>query len=79
VILLCLWLMLLALPATAQDLPVLYSVTGLAQGDTLNIRTQPDAGAPILGTLAPDAKDVEVIRLSENKRWGVVNSYDLAG
>ncbi len=42
----------LALWATvlpAQDLPALYSVTGVGDGDVLNIRAAPDAAAAKLG------------------------------
>jgi uncharacterized membrane protein len=73
------WLILFALPATAQDLPALYTVTDVAPDDTLNIRSGPDAGSPVLGTLAPDATNIEVVRLSPDGRWGVVNFYDVAG
>ena len=41
-----------ALPATG------YVVTGVAADDVLNIRSQPDPAAPIVGTLPPDAIDV---------------------
>ena len=47
----------------AQDLPARFSVTGVAASDVLNIRAAPSAGAPILGTLAPDARGVEVLGL----------------
>jgi len=73
------WLLLFALPATAQELPAFFDVTGVAQDDVLNIRARPDARSDILDTLAPDAQNIEVVRLSENGRWALVNTYDQAG
>jgi hypothetical protein len=35
-----------------------YAVTGVVSGDVLNVRETPDAGAPIVATLQPDATDV---------------------
>lgn len=72
-------LFLLALPAAAQDLPAFHNVTNVAVNDVLNIRNEPNASAPILDTLPPNAQDIEVVRLSENGRWGLVNVYDRAG
>lgn len=63
---------LAARTAAAQPLPNTHSVTGVAADDVLNIRAQPDARAPILGTLPPFAIGVEVIALSEDGRWGMV-------
>ncbi|WP_425046864.1 SH3 domain-containing protein [Primorskyibacter sp. S87] len=69
------WLWVLALlsgPATAQDLPAMFSVTGVNPGDVLNIRQQPDAGSGILGELAPDATGVEIVQRSDDGKWGQV-------
>ncbi|WP_371155971.1 SH3 domain-containing protein [Jannaschia sp. 2305UL9-9] len=65
----------LAAPAFAtQDAwPALFDVTGVAVNDVLNIRSAPDAGAAILGTLAPDATGVEVIAPNDTETWGQVN------
>ncbi|WP_238367563.1 SH3 domain-containing protein [Mesobacterium pallidum] len=70
-------LLLCAAPAAAEVWPQLYDVTGVAADDVLNIRAEPDAGAPILGTLAPDARGVEVI--AEENGWGLVNTGEGAG
>ena len=65
-------LLFLALPAQAQDFPALYAVTGVAADDVLNIRSRPDAGAPIIGALAPDSTGVEVLGRSGN--WALVSA-----
>lgn len=68
-------LALLAGPARAtQDgWPALYDVTGVAADDVLNVRAAPDASAPILATLAPDARGVEVVEPDAGQGWGRVN------
>lgn len=78
------WLFLVlmsALPAQAtQDgWPALYDVAGVAADDVLNIRAEPDPGAPIVGALAPDATDVEVVRATDDLTWGLVNSGEGSG
>lgn len=58
--------MSLAGPAAAEaegPLPALHEVTGVAAGDVLNLRAGPDPSADLVGTLAPDARDVEVVEL----------------
>ncbi|SEC47144.1 SH3 domain-containing protein [Rhodobacter sp. 24-YEA-8] len=60
----------------AETLPALYSVEGVAADDELNIRAAPEAGAAILGTIAPDTEGVEVIRLSESGAWGQVGTAE---
>lgn len=74
-------LLLLLLPklALAQAFPALYDVTGVAADDVLNVRGAPTAEAPVLNTLAPDAAAVEVVRLSEDAGWGLVNAGESAG
>lgn len=58
--------------AQGMDYPALRDVTGVAAGDVLNIRAEPDAGAPILGSYAPDRRRIEVLRLSDDGRWAQV-------
>ena len=72
---------LLALPALAtQDgWPALHDVAGVAADDRLNIRERPDAGAPIIGSLAHDASGIEVIRPNERLTWGLVNAGERTG
>lgn len=72
--------MLLAHPALATQeyiLPTLFDVTGVATDDVLNIRETPDATAPVIGALAPDATRIEVVQ--EQDGWGQVNSGERAG
>ncbi len=67
--------MLAAGPAAADPvLPMLYDVAGVGSGDALNLREAPDPRAPIVGTLAPDARAIEVVALDPTGRWGRVNA-----
>ena len=77
---LILWLVL-AGPAlaTQQGWPALFDVTGVAPDDVLNIREAPNAGAPIIGSFAPDAEGVEVIRPNADESWGLVNTAEGTG
>ena len=70
---------LLAGHAQAQQLPAYYDVTGVAANDVLNIRSSPDAKAPVLATLPPDGRDIEVVGLGSDGKWGLVNAGETAG
>ncbi|MBD3665288.1 SH3 domain-containing protein [Sulfitobacter aestuariivivens] len=74
-------LLLFALPANAtQDRwPALYNVSGVAADDVLNVRSEPNAGAPIVGTLAADTRDVELIRPNDRQTWALVNIGERSG
>lgn len=76
-----LFAMLLPMTALAQinDLPQLYRVDGVAAADRLNIRVQPNAAAPILGSLAMDAKNIEVVAKDDTLGWFLVNSGEASG
>ncbi|MEM1047230.1 MAG: SH3 domain-containing protein [Pseudomonadota bacterium] len=50
--------------------PTYHRVTGVAANDVLNIRQEPTAASPIIGTFAPGAAPVEVI--SRRGGWGQV-------
>ncbi|MDB6178111.1 SH3 domain-containing protein [Paracoccus sp. Z330] len=65
--------------AMAQDhaLPTLFDVTGVASDDVLNIRAQPDASAPILESLPPDATAIEIT--AERDGWGRLNVGETVG
>ena len=54
-----------ATSASAQDFPALFSVTGVANSDVLNIRAEPSAQSPIVGHFAPHQTSIEVVGLSE--------------
>ena len=56
-------------------IPGLFKVAG---GDVLNVRKSPDAASEIIGAIASDRKSVEVVALSDNREWGLVNSDDLS-
>lgn len=61
-------------PALAQDRwPDLFDVTGVADSDVLNIRSEPAASSEKIGELAPDQFGVEVIGTSEDGTWGQIN------
>lgn len=63
----------------AQVFPALYDVTSVASDDVLNIRNSADAAAEITGTLPPDAKGVEVLGLSPDGKWAIVNGEQASG
>jgi hypothetical protein len=46
-------LLAMATPATAQVLPALYNVAGVAADDVLDVRAAYEAGAEIVDTLPP--------------------------
>jgi uncharacterized membrane protein len=58
--------------------PGFYAVTGVAAGDVLNIRAEPDAKAEILEILEPGARPVEVLetRTEGSTEWGRVLAGD---
>jgi uncharacterized membrane protein len=73
-------LLLAAGPAAATQeylLPSLFDVQGVTGNDVLNIRQEPNASAPILGSLAPDATHVEVVE--ETQGWGRINFGEASG
>lgn len=65
--------------AGAQDLPARHAVEGVAANDVLNVRERPDAGAPVVWTLAPDATGVEVLEVSPDGRWALVSRPEGSG
>ncbi|AUM74921.1 peptide-binding protein [Paracoccus jeotgali] len=79
---LVLMLALTAGPALATPeyvLPTLFDVADVAADDVLNIRSQPNASAEIVGSLPPDATEVEITALDPSGRWGQVNTGERAG
>jgi uncharacterized membrane protein len=70
-------LLLLVAPLRAEEFPATYSVTGVAADDMLNIRAAPDANAPVIGALPPEATGVEVIAVTDG--WAVVNTAEGTG
>jgi uncharacterized membrane protein len=74
-------LLALAGPARAgeRSLPALFEVIGVSQGDVLIVRAAPDPSAQVVGTLAPDARGIEVVGLDPSGRWGQVNTGERSG
>lgn len=71
--LLSLCLFLIPALAMAQGLPALFDVTGVADKDTLNVRTGPSTEFDILAKLPPDATGIEVVDTDNGGEWGLVN------
>jgi len=78
-VLLVLGLMAWPVLATAQQFPAQFTVAGVAADDVLNIRALPLAGSDKLGEIAPDQMNVEVVRLSDDGRWGLVGRREFSG
>ena len=75
-------LLLAAWPASATPeyiLPTLFDVTEVAADDVLNIRAAPNANAEIIGTLAPDARHIEVVGYDDTGRWARINTEGRSG
>lgn len=79
------WVLLL-LPTTLlanyldQDrFPVLGSVANVQSNDVLNIRINPDPQSEILGTLAHDATEIEIVGEDDSGQWGLINSAEASG
>tara|TARA_R110000744_G_scaffold163547_1_gene280532 strand:- start:130 stop:729 length:600 start_codon:yes stop_codon:yes gene_type:complete len=63
----------------AFDLPALYHVIDVADDDVLNVRAQPTVQSRIIGTLLHNEAGVEVMALSDDGKWGLVNVGETAG
>ena len=63
----------------ANELPALFDVTDVAHNDILNVRELPDSTSDVLGFLAFNDRNVEVVDLSENSKWGLVNFGEISG
>ena len=63
----------------AQTMPQLYDVQEVSVGDVLNIRAEPSASAELVGTLARDARNVEVVATNPEGTWGQVNTTESSG
>lgn len=53
----------------AEDFPHYAAVTGVAADDVLNLRAEPTASAPVLGTLSPGATGIEITGASADEKW----------
>ncbi len=65
--------------AAASDYPALFDVTDVASDDVLNLRAEPDASAALIGTLAYDAKNIEVVASNDSDTWGQINLGETSG
>lgn len=65
-------ILLCAGPVNAETYPGSFFVTGVANDDTLNIRSAPDASSDIIGTYGPYTLNIEVLRTSPDGKWGLV-------
>lgn len=65
--------------ASAQEFPALFNVVDVAGNDVLNIRSLPANSGEIIGALDPNQIGVEVLALSDNGRWGLVNAGERTG
>lgn len=52
--------------------PALYDVTGVASDDVLNVRAGTGASHPIIEALAYNDRDIEIVEVSENGKWGLI-------
>ena len=62
----------LATAAQADDFPGRFMVNDVASDDRLNIRSEPNAGADIVGSYPPYALNIEVLGTTPDGRWGEV-------
>ena len=54
------------------DFPALYDVTGVALDDVLNVREGTGASYPVIETLAPNDRNIEIVQLSDDGKWGLI-------
>ena len=72
-------LFLFPVAASAQTLPALYDVNGVAESDTLNVRTGPSTQFDVINKLAPDAEGLEVVDIDKTGEWGLINVAEQSG
>ncbi len=56
--------------------PARYDVTGVASDDVLNVRSGFGASHPIIQALAYNDRDIEIIKLSADGKWGLIGYPD---
>jgi len=59
--------------------PALYDVNGVASDDVLNVRDGAGASNPIINTLGPNERNVEIVKVSNDERWGLVSFPEASG
>lgn len=68
-----------ALATPEAPLPSRADVSGVAAGDVLNVRAEPNAKAPILRTLPPNATGVEIVGFDPSGQWARVSLGEVSG
>ena len=69
--------LMLATPLVAE--PTYHRVVGVADDDTLNIRSAPSASADDIGDLASDATGIEVTGFSDDETWARIGAGERDG
>ncbi|MGB5863357.1 MAG: SH3 domain-containing protein [Sulfitobacter sp.] len=59
--------------------PALYDVVDLADDDVPNIRSKPDASAPLIGALDPKATDIGALGQDPQAMWAKINADESTG
>ena len=67
------------LVANAQPAPGLFDVVNVASNDVLNVRASASGSSTKVGFLAYNQKSVEVITISDDSKWGLVNVDETSG
>lgn len=70
---------LLPVSALAGNYPAFYDVTGVAANDTLNVRSGPGASNQKLAELGPNQINIEIVGVSQNGNWGLLNTGEGSG
>lgn len=58
--------------------PYIPGLFKVVDGNLLNVRKSPDAMSEIVGIIASERKTIEVVTLSEDRAWGLVNGDDMS-
>lgn len=77
----CATLFLTAVSLEAQEarFPALYDVTGVAENDVLNLRQEPNSQAKVLGSVAPDRRNLQVLEFSSDGTWAHISMSETTG
>ena len=67
------------LAADVERFPALYQVTGVRSDDILNIRREPSATSAKIGAFAFDQSEIEVVDLSTDEKWALINFEGQSG
>lgn len=59
--------------------PQLGDVVNVEADDVLNVRLEPDHTSEVIGSLAPNARSIEIVGTDESGKWGLINSGEGSG